>query len=99
MPRWVVLKFGGTSVSSRENWDRIAEQLQQRLDDGLRPLVVCSAFSQVSNTLESLLKAAVNGQHHAIIDQLETTQLGHAKALGVDPLCICLLYTSPSPRD
>ncbi len=23
-PGWVVLKFGGTSVSSRSNWDNIA---------------------------------------------------------------------------
>ena len=88
MPRWVVLKFGGTSVSSRENWERIAEQLQQRIATGLRPIVVCSAFSQVSNTLESLLKAAVHGQHHAILETLEATHRAHASDLGVDPKCI-----------
>jgi len=57
--RWVVLKFGGTSVSSLERWETIEHVLRQRMDEGLRPLVVCSALSQVSNQLERLLVDAV----------------------------------------
>lgn len=57
---WVVLKFGGTSVSSLERWDTIASVLRQRLEEGLRPLVVCSALSQVSNRLDALLADAVH---------------------------------------
>ena len=30
-PAWVVLKFGGTSVSSVERWETIATLLRQRL--------------------------------------------------------------------
>lgn len=58
--RWVVLKFGGTSVSSLERWKTIASILNERLEEGLRPLVVCSALSQVSNRLEALLGDAVH---------------------------------------
>lgn len=57
-PEWVVLKFGGTSVSSIERWRTIAGILEQRLAAGARPVVVCSALSQVSNRLERLLEAA-----------------------------------------
>ena len=32
---WVVMKFGGTSVSSVENWETIARLVQARLDAGL----------------------------------------------------------------
>lgn len=46
-PSWVVLKFGGTSVSTPERWATIAELTRQRISEraedgeGLRPLVVC----------------------------------------------------------
>ena len=54
MRPWVVLKFGGTSVSSRASWETIASVLRARLTNGERPLLVCSAVSQVSNRLEEL---------------------------------------------
>ena len=41
---WVVLKFGGTSVSSAESWATIAEILRNRLAEGLKPVVVHSAL-------------------------------------------------------
>lgn len=59
---WLVLKFGGTSVSSLERWKTIRATLQARLDRGARPVVVCSALSQVSNRLEALLETAVQGE-------------------------------------
>jgi diaminopimelate decarboxylase/aspartate kinase len=60
--RWVVLKFGGTSVASRERWETIAHLARERLDAGLRPLIVCSALAGVTNALERLLTDAVAGQ-------------------------------------
>lgn len=52
---WIVLKFGGTSVSSRERWETIADVVAERLAEGLRPLVVCSAAQGASNEFEALL--------------------------------------------
>ena len=58
---WVIMKFGGTSVSSAENWSTIAALVRNRLDEGLRPVVVHSALEGVSAALAALLEAAVNG--------------------------------------
>lgn len=82
---WVVLKFGGTSVSSAARWETIAKILRQRISQGLRPLVVCSAASQVSNELERLLEHAVAGEdpRHAL-RALATRHVALAKDLGLD---------------
>ena len=61
-PGWVVLKFGGTSVTTARNWQRIAEVVRERLADGNRVLVVCSALSRVSDALQRLLDAAASGR-------------------------------------
>ena len=45
---WVVMKFGGSSLSSRQDWERIAALIGNRMQAGLRPLVVCSAVAGVS---------------------------------------------------
>ena len=63
---WVVMKFGGTSVSSAPAWRTIAEVVERRIDEGARPVVVCSALSGVSDQLEALLKAATGGSHEPI---------------------------------
>jgi bifunctional diaminopimelate decarboxylase / aspartate kinase len=81
--RWVVLKFGGTSVSTVANWQRIATQVQARLAAGDRVLVVHSALSGVSNRLEDLLAAALHDQHGAIIEEIITRHRALASALGL----------------
>ena len=55
---WVVLKFGGTSVSTAANWHNIAQVLKARLRRACGPLVVHSALSGITDRLESLLTAA-----------------------------------------
>ena len=83
---WVVMKFGGRSVSTAENWATIAQLIQQRLDEGLRLVIVHSALVGVSNALIALLDNAVKGgvtddALGKIRDQHNTL----AKQLGVDP--------------
>ena len=52
---WLVLKFGGTSVSKRERWDTIGRLAKKRMDDtGGRVLVVVSALSGVTNALQAI---------------------------------------------
>ena len=41
---WVVLKFGGRSVSTADNWAIVAKLIRERLDEGVRPVVVHSAL-------------------------------------------------------
>ena len=52
---WMVLKFGGTSVSKRHRWDTIGRLAAQRADeDDARVLVVVSALSGVTNELQAI---------------------------------------------
>jgi aspartokinase len=51
---WVVLKFGGTSVAGRPQWETIGRLAQSRLAQGYRVLLVCSAVAGVTNELADL---------------------------------------------
>ena len=81
---WVVLKFGGTSVSSEPNWRSIATTARQRLAVGARVLVVHSALSGVTDRLEKLLTAAQAGNFAAPLGELQTRHLELAAALQID---------------
>ncbi len=53
--RWIVLKFGGTSVSRRERWDTIGRIARERAErSGARILVVVSALSGTTNELQAI---------------------------------------------
>lgn len=56
------MKFGGTSVASPERWQTIADIIAERRREGYRVLVVCSALSGTSNTLEKLTRQIENGE-------------------------------------
>lgn len=86
MAPWVVLKFGGTSVSTPERWATIADLVRRRIGEGLRPLVVCSALSGVSDRLEALLAAAVadtGGGHEESLAAIEERHLELGAGLGL----------------
>jgi diaminopimelate decarboxylase/aspartate kinase len=81
---WVVMKFGGSSVSTARHWKTIARLVQSRLDAGLRPLIVHSALGGVSNALEALLQSAVAGDPSEILDQIRAQHFELAESLGLD---------------
>lgn len=81
---WVVLKFGGTSVSTLERWRVIERLVRERLAAGLRPVVVHSALATVSNTLEDMLRRAPVEDCEADLDRLEELHLRLAAELGLD---------------
>jgi diaminopimelate decarboxylase/aspartate kinase len=82
---WLVLKFGGTSVSSAANWHNIAQVLRVRIAQHFRPVVVHSALSGVTDRLESLLTAAVTAAHAPVLDHIEAVHRDLAGHLGVAP--------------
>lgn len=82
---FVVLKFGGTSVSSAANWQSVASVLRARLEEGLRPLVVHSALSGITDRLEQLLSLADGGDWQAVMAQIEHRHRELAQALDVTP--------------
>jgi len=81
---WVVMKFGGSSVSTAKNWQTIAGLLQRRLDEGLQPIVVHSALQGVSNALDEVLTSAVNGDPSSALDEIREQHYELAEALGLD---------------
>jgi diaminopimelate decarboxylase/aspartate kinase len=80
---WVVLKFGGTSVSSLANWGNIAAVVRARLSAGTRVLVVHSALSGITDRLEALLTAALAGSHEGILNDIQQRHAALANELGV----------------
>jgi bifunctional diaminopimelate decarboxylase / aspartate kinase len=82
---WVVLKFGGTSVSSAANWHNIASVVRARIAASLRPVIVHSALSGITDRLESLLSAAVSGAHLGVLEQIDAKHRDLARSLGIVP--------------
>jgi diaminopimelate decarboxylase/aspartate kinase len=82
---WLVLKFGGTSVSNAANWHNIAEILKERIAEGFRPVVVHSAVSGITDRLEALLAAACDQTHPAVLNDIERTHRRLAEQLNVPP--------------
>jgi bifunctional diaminopimelate decarboxylase / aspartate kinase len=82
---WVVLKFGGTSVSSAANWHNIASVVRMRVAASLRPVIVHSALSGITDRLEFLLLAAVGGTHGGVLEQIDTRHRDLARSLGIVP--------------
>jgi diaminopimelate decarboxylase/aspartate kinase len=81
---FVVLKFGGTSVSSAPNWRNIRDVLRKRLAEGVRPVVVHSALSGITDRLEGLLTAALAGDPEPAALQIEEKHAKLAADLGIE---------------
>jgi len=56
--QWLVLKFGGSSVAGKQQWETIESLARQRLDQGYRVLLVCSAMAGVTDALQGLAEQA-----------------------------------------
>src|SRR6187455_1138331 len=81
--RWVVVKFGGTSVSTLANWRNIALVVHRRLQTGNRVLVVHSAITKITDMLEKLLVAASAGAPDEALKAIEDRHRQLATELGV----------------
>ncbi len=82
---WVVLKFGGTSVSSVNNWKNIAGIVKARLDEGLQPVVVHSAVSKITDSLEQLLAKSLTGGWEVALETIVKRHRDLANDLGIAP--------------
>ncbi|MBI3928719.1 MAG: bifunctional aspartate kinase/diaminopimelate decarboxylase [Armatimonadetes bacterium] len=80
---FVVLKYGGTSVSTVERWSTIASVVRERLAEGVEPVVVCSALAGISDRLEQLVQKALLDEHHGLLDEVRNRHLQLAGDLGV----------------
>jgi diaminopimelate decarboxylase/aspartate kinase len=86
--RWIVLKFGGTSVSRRHRWDTIGRLAKRRAEEhsvegqDARVLVVVSALSGVTNELTAIADGAADGAER--VGKLEQRHREFLAELGLD---------------
>src|SRR5690606_14590827 len=81
---WVVLKFGGTSVSQRHRWDTIGRQaLKRATESEARALVVVSALSGVTNALTAIANGAEGSA--AQVEALVERHRAFTAELDLDP--------------
>ncbi len=81
---WVVMKFGGTSVSSAATWQTIADLVRHRVDAGLQPVIIQSALQGVSNGLAALLDAAATIDPAEGMERIRQQHLALANELALD---------------
>ncbi|MFN7137218.1 MAG: aspartate kinase, partial [Thermomonas sp.] len=80
---WLVLKFGGTSVSKRTRWDTIGRLAgAQARESGARVLVVVSALSGVTNELTAIADGAADAAMR--VARLEARHREFAGELGLE---------------
>lgn len=82
--KWAVLKFGGTSVSTKERWETILTVCQKHKKSGFTPLLVCSALSGVSNELEKLIELSLKGDFGGTLEKIKARYLSFARELGLE---------------
>ena len=80
---WMVLKFGGTSVSSLRNWANIARVIAARRALGAHVLIVHSALAGITDRLERLLDAAIAQAPEEELRAIEERHHRFAAELGV----------------
>ncbi|HVH35570.1 MAG TPA: aspartate kinase, partial [Tahibacter sp.] len=83
---WVVVKFGGTSVSTRPRWDTIRRIAHDWHARGKRVLIVVSALSGITDKLKAIaeaggdrdrremLRAEIVARHEAMFAELGLTE-------------------------
>lgn len=74
----LVLKFGGTSVSSTSNLERIAAILVSKTENFI---VVVSAFSGITNKLEQIASLSLEGKHTVLLEEFRSFHFDFIKQL------------------
>ncbi len=83
---WIVLKFGGTSVSARNRWDTIGRLMRERVEqEQARVLVVVSALSGVTNELQAIIDAHADaGEVERRLQGLAERHRAYCEVLAID---------------
>lgn len=85
IPRWRVLKFGGTSVASAARWACIEVVLRRRISQELSVVLVCSAVAGVTDLLAALvLTRRQGGSITALLERLRNLHDELGAELGID---------------
>ena len=91
----LVQKFGGTSLGSIERIKAVAQRIKLSKEKGNDLVIVVSAMGHKTDELTQLAKEITVDPPRREMDMLLST----GEQISISLLTICLLYTSPSPRD
>ncbi len=72
---WVVMKYGGTSVSSFERWQTVVSQAERGRKQGCRVLVVVSALSGVTDLLTALAESSDPDERSLLLAEIKARHL------------------------
>lgn len=86
----IVMKFGGSSLANAERVTYVAKLIKKHVDQGFKPIIVCSAMGKTTNSLLSSGDFALKGDVY--IDSLRTLHISTANALGLSESCITGLH-------
>jgi aspartokinase/homoserine dehydrogenase 1 len=77
----IVLKFGGTSVSTPANLHQLQQILSAKKE---QYLIVVSAFSGMTNLLESIALSSMNQEPAELLEEFRSSHINHIKSLFSD---------------
>ncbi|WP_154224611.1 bifunctional aspartate kinase/diaminopimelate decarboxylase [Marinicella rhabdoformis] len=80
MNNWIVIKFGGTSVSGSDQWQQILSIIDKHHKSGYKVMLVHSAFSGLTNALELLLtgdEKQMSFIHNRVFDMANLFSINH----------------------
>lgn len=83
MKTTIVVKFGGTSVSTVKSWKTIARVVKKHLKEVDRVIVVVSAIAGVSDTLEELAQTSDPAHRRLLLDTVEDRHYQLIEALNI----------------
>ena len=82
---WVVVKFGGTSVSTRPRWDTIARIAADWRGKGKRVVVVVSALSGITDKLKAIAECGADAaRRRSVRDEIVRRHEAMADELGLE---------------
>jgi len=79
--KWLVLKFGGSSVRGPDQWIAIADRIEERRQQGYRVLLVCSAVEGITDLLHKL---SCTPDDQSLIDRFVAIHQSLSASLNID---------------
>jgi len=81
----IVMKFGGSSLATPERIVYVAKLIKKHVDNGYKPIIVCSAMGKTTNALLTAGDFALEGS--VSVEALRTLHSNAMNELGVSDSC------------
>jgi hypothetical protein len=82
----IVMKFGGSSLATPERVTYVARLIKKHVEQGYKPMIVCSAMGKTTNSLISAGDFALSGQVY--VEALRTMHINTINTLELSPVTV-----------